>query len=79
MNTSDVAGLFMLLKQRRLAQTCRVVKGFVKMSGGWTKAFPDKNQAVLKFDLASKEGSWCLEELRMLSGDIVETQFISRL
>jgi hypothetical protein len=71
MNTSDVAGLLMVLKKRRLAHTCRVVKGFVKMSGGWSKAFPDKTPAVPKFDLASKEGSWCMEEMRMLSGDII--------
>ena len=60
-----------LLKQRRVKKTAAVVKAFVKMSGGWKKAFPDKEPACPKFDLLSKTGAWCNEELRMLSGDII--------
>jgi hypothetical protein len=60
----------MTIRRQRLEKTCRVVKAFVKQSGGWSKAFPDKSANYPKFDLYSKTGEWCLEELRMLSGDI---------
>jgi hypothetical protein len=71
MNCSGAVQALQLLKERRLKKTCLVVKAFVKMSGGWKKAFPDKEPACPKFDLFSKTGAWCDEELRMLSGDIV--------
>ena len=71
MNTSDVVKVIVALKKQRLQRTCRVVKAFVKQSGGWRKAFPDKAKDCPKFDLFTKEGSWCMEEMRMLSGDIV--------
>ena len=72
MDINDIAGsLVTALKRRRVLQTVRVVKGFVKMSGGWRKAFPDKEPATPKFELHSKLGSWCLDEMRMLSGDLI--------
>jgi len=59
------------VRRERLEKTCRVVKAFVKQSGGWRKAFPDKEPAVPPWFLLSKEGSWCMENLRMLSGDAI--------
>ena len=59
------------IRERRLKKKCQVVKAFVKQSGGWSKAFPDKAVNYPNFDLLSKEGSWCMEEMRMLSGDII--------
>lgn len=50
---------------------------FVKQSGGWRKTFPDKEPTNLNFDL-STEGSWCIENLRMLSGCAAERHFIQR-
>jgi hypothetical protein len=69
-DSNFVTQVVMEVRRRRLEKTCRVVKAFVKSSGGWSKAFPDKSADYPKFDLLSKEGSWCLEEMRMLSGDI---------
>ena len=59
------------VRRERLASTCRVVKAFVKQSGGWSKAFPDKEPAIPPWFLLSKEGSWCMHNLRMLSGDAI--------
>jgi len=60
------------LKRRRLHEKLNVIKAHVKRSGGWNKAFPEKQPTakVPVFDLQLKEGSWCMQELRMLSGDI---------
>ncbi len=57
MNCNDAVHVVRLLKERRLKQTCLAVKAFVKMSGGWRKAFPDKEPARPKFDLFSKTGA----------------------
>jgi hypothetical protein len=68
---ADISVVLTKIKQRRAVLTTRIVKSYVKMSGGWRKAFPDKEPVAPKFDLTSKEGAWCMDELRMLSGDIV--------
>ena len=66
-----IAQVVVQVSRQRLEKTCRVVKAFVKQSGGWSKAFPDKSVSYPKFDLLSKDGSWCMEEMRLLSGDII--------
>lgn len=60
------------IKRARMQQKLSIIKAYVKKSGGWYKAFPDKQtKAVVPvFNLLDKEGSWCMQELRMLSGDI---------
>jgi hypothetical protein len=68
---ADISVVLTKLRQRRAALVTGLVKSFVKMSGGWRKAFPDKEPVASRFDLTSKQGSWCMEELRMLSGDII--------
>ena len=42
----------------------------IKRGCGWRKAFPDKEPAAPPFDLDSKQGAWCMDELRLLSGNI---------
>ena len=71
-NISDVARVVEAVKKHRLRKICKTVKQVVKRSGGWNKAFPDSQKCSLesKFDLTSKTGEWCTEELRMLSGDV---------
>ena len=61
------------LKRHRFQKKMAVIKAFVKSSGGWNKAFYDKQPkaAVPVFDLLLKDGTWCLNELRMLSGDVI--------
>jgi len=67
---ADISVVLTKLQQRRAALVTQVVKTFVKKSGGWRRAFPDKEPAVPPFDLDSKQGAWCMDELRLLSGDI---------
>ena len=71
-NISDVARVVEAVKKHRLRKICKTVKQVVKRSGGWNKAFPDSQKCspASKFDLTSKTGEWCTEELRMLSGDV---------
>ncbi len=76
MNLSDavaVAQTVLALKQRRLQRKMAVIKAFVKSSGGWNRAFYEKQPKaeVPVFDLRLKSGSWCLDKLRMLSGDVI--------
>jgi hypothetical protein len=61
------------LKHRRLQKKMAVIKAYVKSSGGWKKAFYDRQPKaqVPVFDLLLKDGTWCLQELRMLSGDAI--------
>ena len=70
-NIADVVQLVASVKKYRLQKVAQTVNAYVKMSGGWKKAFPDKGTAVPRFDLTAQTGEWCLEELRMLSGDIL--------
>ena len=70
MNASDILQIVTIVKERRLRKIRQVVSKFAKASGGWKKAFPDKQGYVDKFELSAKSGEWCMEELRMLSGDV---------
>ena len=70
MNASDIVQIIEAVKRSRQAKVNAALRLFVKQSGGWSKAFPDKHAHVEPFDLSQKSGPWCLDELRMLSGDI---------